>query len=550
MIKTHVRKFAKESKISDENTSDTTDTDLEDEEPLISDEEEKNLDSSDSEELMTLSELRERKLSRENNDEFADVENEKKFKDSDQEDVSSNPDLNQPVSSPEEIEQSSYKERASPSKKVGNRKYGLGKVNGSPGLSSKRLAVLRRGKAKLDAKSSVYKATHYGNLRAKRVTEKTKKRKYTKPVKETYTFPKANERNGKPVLQSLVLKRKPGRPRKDESNENNVEIYHGKKTRVVVSKPRTFKHFGTVVPIMKRNKLQTIQKGNYQPPKLLVHVTSSLSCDVAAVGTQCSEYFEICIQSKQFNNSMVDDEESDSAPTNIPEETQPYRNFITLEVMEDITACLRKAEDDLSKAVLLCAKGSIFSYGLDVEDLMEHENPQKVLDALRRMIDSFIRFPKPIIAAVQGPCASLGASILGLCDLVVASNKAAIQMPYTLQGLTPDSCSSYLLPTIVGAQQANSLLLGNKILTAFEAHQIGYFTEVVSHEELMGSVMNHMNSLRFAALPSIIATKKLLKAPHIAQLVYVNDSEIRNLSACLLDPQCQSNMRTFVKSMY
>nr|XP_026693900.1 uncharacterized protein LOC100185155 isoform X3 [Ciona intestinalis] len=444
MIKTHVRKFAKESKISDENTSDTTDTDLEDEEPLISDEEEKNLDSSDSEELMTLSELRERKLSRENNDEFADVENEKKFKDSDQEDVSSNPDLNQPVSSPEEIEQSSYKERASPSKKVGNRKYGLGKVNGSPGLSSKRLAVLRRGKAKLDAKSSVYKATHYGNLRAKRVTEKTKKRKYTKPVKETYTFPKANERNGKPVLQSLVLKRKPGRPRKDESNENNVEIYHGKKTRVVVSKPRTFKHFGTVVPIMKRNKLQTIQKGkvvnilnssyksqernihklengttslgdnhvtrsyrqqkkinwgNYQPPKLLVHVTSSLSCDVAAVGTQCSEYFEICIQSKQFNNSMVDDEESDSAPTNIPEETQPYRNFITLEVMEDITACLRKAEDDLSKAVLLCAKGSIFSYGLDVEDLMEHENPQKVLDALRRMIDSFIRFPKPIIAA-------------------------------------------------------------------------------------------------------------------------------------------------------
>uniref|UniRef100_H2XVL0 Uncharacterized protein n=1 Tax=Ciona intestinalis TaxID=7719 RepID=H2XVL0_CIOIN len=171
-------------------------------------------------------------------------------------------------------------------------------------------------------------------------------------------------------------------------------------------------------------------------------------------------------------------------------------------VMEDITACLRKAEDDLSKAVLLCAKGSIFSYGLDVEDLMEHENPQKVLDALRRMIDSFIRFPKPIIAAVQGPCASLGASILGLCDLVVASNKAAIQMPYTLQGLTPDSCSSYLLPTIVGAQQANSLLLGNKILTAFEAHQIGYFTEVVSHEELMGSVMNHMNSLRFAALPN------------------------------------------------
>ncbi|XP_078483257.1 uncharacterized protein LOC100185155 [Ciona intestinalis] len=380
LIKTHVRKFAKESKLSDENNSDTTDTDLEDEEPLISDEEEKNLDSSDSEELMTLSELRERKLSRENNDEFAvDVENEKDFDDSDQIVVSLNSDLNQPGSSPEEIKPSSHKKGMSPFKKVGNRKYALRKVNGSQKLSDKRLAVLRQRKAKLDAKSSVYKATHYANLRAKRVTERTKKRKYTKSVKKTYTFQKANERDGKPVLQSLVLKRKPGRPRKDEIHENNVELYHGKKSRVVITKPPTFKYAGPVVSSMKRNKkLQTVKKskafsilntsyksqkrnthklengttslsdnyvtrsyrqqkkinwGNYQPPKLLVQATSSLSCNVSAVGTQCNEYFEICIQSKQFNTSMEEGDDSDSAPTNIPEETQPYRNFITLEAL-------------------------------------------------------------------------------------------------------------------------------------------------------------------------------------------------------------------------
>lgn len=72
-------------------------------------------------------------------------------------------------------------------------------------------------------------------------------------------------------------------------------------------------------------------------------------------------------------------------------------------------------------------------------------------------MNTFIQFKKPIIVAVNGPAIGLGASILPLCDVVWANEKAWFQTPYTTFGQSPDGCSSLTFPRIMGLASVSSL---------------------------------------------------------------------------------------------
>lgn len=90
----------------------------------------------------------------------------------------------------------------------------------------------------------------------------------------------------------------------------------------------------------------------------------------------------------------------------------------------------------------------------------------------RAFVNTFIQFKKPIIVAVNGPAIGLGASILPLCDVIWANEKAWFQTPYTTFGQSPDGCSSLLFPKIMGIASVSLyssylisqiLFIGNKI---------------------------------------------------------------------------------------
>lgn len=68
----------------------------------------------------------------------------------------------------------------------------------------------------------------------------------------------------------------------------------------------------------------------------------------------------------------------------------------------------------------------------------------------RNFVNTFIQFKKPIVVAVNGPAIGLGASILPLCDVVWANEKAWFQTPYTTFGQSPDGCSTVMFPRIMG----------------------------------------------------------------------------------------------------
>lgn len=75
----------------------------------------------------------------------------------------------------------------------------------------------------------------------------------------------------------------------------------------------------------------------------------------------------------------------------------------------------------------------------------------------RNFVNTFIQFKKPIIVAVNGPAIGLGASILPLCDVVWANEKAWFQTPYTTFGQSPDGCSTVMFPKIMGGASVSTI---------------------------------------------------------------------------------------------
>ncbi|XP_041101091.1 chromodomain Y-like protein isoform X1 [Polyodon spathula] len=206
-------------------------------------------------------------------------------------------------------------------------------------------------------------------------------------------------------------------------------------------------------------------------------------------------------------------------------------NSLNPEVMKEVQSALNTAAADDSKLVLLSAVGSVFCCGLDfiyfIRRLTDDRKREsvKMAETISNFVNTFIQFKKPIIVAVNGPAVGLGASILPLCDVVWANEKAWFQTPYTTFGQTPDGCSSLTFPRIMGLASANEMLLSGRKLTAQEACAKGLVSQVFWPGTFTQEVMVRIRELVACNSVVLRESKSLVRNAMKGALEQANEKE-------------------------
>lgn len=194
-------------------------------------------------------------------------------------------------------------------------------------------------------------------------------------------------------------------------------------------------------------------------------------------------------------------------------------NAIAPEQRDRLISLLRAADSDPEvRVVVIASTGRHFCSGADVGRIGGAKGaPEKhVGDSMRRimggaqqLIASVLDCGKPVIAAVQGPAAGLGAHLAYAADLVVATEQATFIEAFVLRGLVVDAGGAYLLPRRIGMQKAKELAFLGDRLPASEALALGLVNRVVPADELDAAVAELAGRLAGAATSAITLTKKL-----------------------------------------
>lgn len=228
-------------------------------------------------------------------------------------------------------------------------------------------------------------------------------------------------------------------------------------------------------------------------------------------------------------------------------------NSLNPEVMKEVQSALSTAAADDSKLVLLSAVGSVFCCGLDfiyfirrLTDDRKREST-KMAEAIRNFVNTFIQFKKPIIVAVNGPAIGLGASILPLCDVVWANEKAWFQTPYTTFGQSPDGCSTVMFPKIMGGASANEMLLSGRKLTAQEACGKGLVSQVFWPGTFTQEVMVRIKELAACNPVVLEESKALVRCNMKVELEQANERECEVLKKIWGSAQGMDSMLKYLQ---
>lgn len=193
------------------------------------------------------------------------------------------------------------------------------------------------------------------------------------------------------------------------------------------------------------------------------------------------------------------------------------RNALSRQMLSD----LMQALDDLHqerkvRAVILTGAGTAFCAGMDLAEMQATaQQPDAYAQwhqdaiAYRELIDKMLLFPKPIIAAVNGPAVAGGAGLILASDLVVATPEAKFGLPEPRRGIVAGLVAPLLVFRVGGSHAAN-LLLTARTIAPDESQRIGIFHEVVKNELVWARAQELAGEIAKCAPEALLLTKKML----------------------------------------
>jgi enoyl-CoA hydratase/carnithine racemase len=209
-------------------------------------------------------------------------------------------------------------------------------------------------------------------------------------------------------------------------------------------------------------------------------------------------------------------------------------NAFNEELYHATAVALREAATDPEVAVvLLTGAGRAFSAGNDLKEMQRRITDPTFNEQgshFTALIDALTELPKPLVCAVNGVGVGIGTTLLGYADLVFMSTTARLKTPFTSLGVAPEAASSYLLPRLIGRQNAAWLLMSSEWVDAEEAHRMGLAWKVCEPEDLLPEARRHAEVLASRPIPSLMAVKQTMVDPTRAEIAAASAREIEHFA--------------------
>lgn len=181
------------------------------------------------------------------------------------------------------------------------------------------------------------------------------------------------------------------------------------------------------------------------------------------------------------------------------------RNGWSPELEAAYFAALDECEtDDEVRAVVVTGAGTTFCPGVDIQRLEAVAAGGLDLSG-RPPIFRPRRFPKPMIAAINGACAGIGLVQALMCDVRFAARGARFSTAFARRGLAAEYAISWVLPRYVGVENALDLLLTARTFDADEAHRLGLVSRVCAPEEVLADATAYAADIAVHCAPAALA---------------------------------------------
>jgi len=209
-------------------------------------------------------------------------------------------------------------------------------------------------------------------------------------------------------------------------------------------------------------------------------------------------------------------------------------NAIGALARKQLADAIKQAErDDSVRVVVLTGTGRAFSSGADVTEMAQGDGmrtPRDIGDVLRNeyqpMLTRLRTMPKPVIAAMNGPAAGIGASFALACDIRIATPEASILEAFVNIGLAPDGGVSWLLPRMLGTGVAYEMFFTGRPLAAADAHRLGVINRLVPADRLEPEVKELAAHLAAQPRGAMAAAKRAVN--HALQASYEDALEFES----------------------
>jgi enoyl-CoA hydratase/carnithine racemase len=190
------------------------------------------------------------------------------------------------------------------------------------------------------------------------------------------------------------------------------------------------------------------------------------------------------------------------------------------------------------RSVIITGAGDMFCAGGNLQRLQANrQQPPEVqaqsIEGLHSWIETIRSFPKPVIAAVEGPAAGAGFSLALACDFIVAADNAVFVMAYSSVALSPDGGGSWSLVQALPRQLVSELLMAGERIGAPRLHALGVVNRVTAEGAALAEALQLADTLNARAPNALASIKELMNEAAAASLnrhlAAERDHFVRNL---------------------